>query len=86
MKVLSFGLEVNAESDTKSEIFKVQASISGSEISGSRSFTSSPRAIYSSCLNGMTKLGGPIFDLKPSSRLFIIRVKLPEAFLIVDPS
>ena len=51
MKVLSLGLEVNADIDAKSEILMVQGSISGSEISGSASITSSPRAINRSCLN-----------------------------------
>jgi len=73
MKVPSFGLEVNADSDVKSEIFMVQASKSGSEISGSRNATSSPSSIYSSCLNGMTKMGGPIFVLKASSWLLIVK-------------
>ena len=86
MKVLSLGLEVNADIDAKSEILMVQGSISGSEISGSASATSSPRAINRSCLNGLINIGGPIFTLKASSRLFIIKVNLAEAFLSVEPS
>jgi hypothetical protein len=86
MKVPSFGIEVNADSDIKLEIFMVQASKSGSEISGSRNVTSSPSSIYSSCLNGMTKMGGPIFVLKASSRLFIVKVNPANALLSVKPS
>ena len=86
MKVPSFGREVNADSDVKSEIFMVQGSKSGSEISGSRNATSSPSSIYSSCLNGITKMGGPILVLKASSRLCIIKANPANALLSVEPS
>ena len=86
MKVPSFGLEVNADSDVKSEIFIVQGSISGSEISGSRSATSSPSSIFSSCLNGITNMGAPILVLKASSRLCIIKVSPAIPLLSVEPS
>ena len=77
---------MNPVTDAKSEILMVQGSISGSEISGSASVTSSPRAINRSCLNGTTNIGGPLFTLKASSRLFIIKVNPAEAFISGEPS
>ena len=87
MKVLLFGLEVNPDTDIKSEIFIFQvSSLSGSEISGSASATSSPRFNNISCLNGRTNMGGPIFAFKASSWLFIIKENPPDAILAVEPS
>jgi hypothetical protein len=86
MKVLSLGLEVNPETDINSETLIFHVSISGSEISGSASDTSSPRVIDISCLNGRTKMGGPLFTLKASSWLFIIKAYPADAILSVVPS
>jgi hypothetical protein len=86
MKVFSFGVVVKADSDVKLEILMVQGSISESVISGSRSATSYPSSIYSSCLNGMENMGGPIFVLKASSRLFIIKENPADVFYLVEPS
>lgn len=86
MNVLSFGLEVNTETDLKSESFMVQGSISGSPISGSASATSYPRVIKTSCFIGLTNIGGPIFTLKDCSRLFTIKLITADAFLSVESS